>query len=359
MTHGYKKKMYKTVGVCGYVATGSSAFSDFLREFDDVQVLDFFEFLFAYVTDGLEDLEYHLNNYHKFSHSVVAIERFRKLMKINEYNRLYGKNFYKTTNAFIKNIIQFSWRGYSSLVDQFVCSKGEQFLKKYIFKLLKTLKNKKILGMYARFFTYNMELSIMPEDFEKEAHIFISHILDVMGRDRQRITVLDQPFEASNPVKSFKFFDNPKAIVVDRDPRDHYLFVKNFLRPRGIGYQVPCNNVDDYIKYFRLVHQSPFRAWDRDDVIHINFESFIYDYENTKKKIMDFVEITNHVHKGIYFKPTHSRNNTQLFKKYIGFESDIMKIEKELPEYIFHFDNFPNVKEEGSMFWGSQNRKGL
>ena len=48
------------IGSCGYGATGSSVLTDLLREYDDIQVYDNFEFVIAYRVDGLQDLEYHL-----------------------------------------------------------------------------------------------------------------------------------------------------------------------------------------------------------------------------------------------------------------------------------------------------------
>ena len=65
------------IGSCGYGATGSSVLTDLLREFDDVQVYDEFEFVLAYMVDGLEDLEYHLmKQYAKNCSGDYAIERF-------------------------------------------------------------------------------------------------------------------------------------------------------------------------------------------------------------------------------------------------------------------------------------------
>ena len=350
--------MNKTVGVCGYVSTGSSAFSDFLREFDDAKVLDSIEFTLTYATDGLEDLEYHVKNYHKINQSVVAIDRFRKFMKKPSHNRITENKVEKITNDFLNKIIQYSWNlmGYATIVDSYVLSREKNFAKKCISKLVKILRFNTLINMPGILFPYKMEVSIMPEEFDKASKVFISDILDAMGREQNRVTVLDQPFEACNPIRSFKFFDNPKVIISDRDPRDHYLFAKNFLRPRGFDF-IPCDNVDDYIKYFRFVRKSPPDSRDRNDVIFFNFEELVYDYENTAKKIANFAGVTQHAHKGKYFKPTHSRNNTQLFKKYSGFESDIKKIERELPEYIFRFENYPDIESEGGMFYGSQNRK--
>jgi hypothetical protein len=198
----------------------------------------------------------------------------------------------------------------------------------------------------------------MPEEFDEAAKIFIYDILDSMDKSfrNYEITVIDQAFIAYNPVKSFKFFENPVAIISDRDPRDHYLFAKCFLRPRGFCY-IPCDSVDEYIKYYRFMRRSHPDIRERKDVIFFNFEELVYNYENTAKKVIDFIGVKQHIHKGKYFKPTHSRNNTQLFRKYNGFESDIKKIERELPEYLFHFENYPDIEAEGGMFWGSQRKK--
>lgn len=347
--------MKKTVGVCGYSATGSSAFSDFLREFEETKVLDNIEFRLTHLPDGLEDLEYHLKNYHIIYTRIVAINRFRKFIKKFTFHHATEKEIYRAVNDFLKKIVNLSWNGSGYFIDMYVCS----LLYKYLYKLARKFrlyKNKNI----NKFFTYNMELSVMPENFDEASRIFVIDIINAINKNQDNeeklITVLDQPFYACNPVKSFKYFENPLAIIIDRDPRDHYLFAKNFLRPRGMRF-IPCDNVDDYIKYFRLMRQSSPDLRDRKDIIFFNFEELVYDFENTAKKIADFVGVTRHFHKGEYFKPTHSRNNTQLYKKYSGFESDIKKIERELPEYLFHFENYPDIDAEGGMFWGSQNRK--
>jgi hypothetical protein len=173
-----------------------------------------------------------------------------------------------------------------------------------------------------------------------------------------KVNVIDQPFEPSNPLPAFKYFDMPKAIIVDRDPRDVYLFGKNFLKKARGVVLYPVDDVESFISWYKAVRTSPDKLLhEREDCLFINFEELIYDYENAVKKVSEFCGIKEWGHKGEFFKPNWSRNNTQLFNKYKGFEKDIAKIEMELPEFIFHFHNYPDTISEGEMFFGSQSRR--
>jgi len=343
-----------TIGVCGNYSTGSSAFTDLLLEFEDAQVLDCIEFVFPYYPDGLETLDFHLNNYRKYMSSTVAISRFKKLIYWQSRKFTSKKNISTIINNYLNKIIQISWKGHG-YVDVLTRSSFEIFIKRVLFALAKALRFNKLSLLYPTLFPHYLDFSVMPEGFEKASEEFVSEILDVMGRKQDLVTILDQPFEGCNPVKSFKYFENPKAIIVDRDPRDIYLYIKKFLRPRGReGFQVPCGNVDEFIKYIRLVHKTPSDFKNRNDIMYINFEHLIYDYENTIEKVSDFTGVTKHVNKGKYFIPSRSRTNTQLFKIYSGINDDIKKIEIELSDYIFPFENYSDIKPEGKMFWGTQ-----
>ena len=69
------------IGTCGFGSTGSSAVSDYLREFDENSVLDKIEFDIMYCPDGLADLEYHIiNPFSITSGSICSIDRFRYLI---------------------------------------------------------------------------------------------------------------------------------------------------------------------------------------------------------------------------------------------------------------------------------------
>ena len=351
--------MQRVVSVSGYFSTGSSAVVDLLHEFEETQVFDKIEFTLLKDSDGLVDLEYHLNSYRAHMQSFVAIERFKNLMFSKHllyprYNKATGGKIKELTNDFLDKIIQVKWKGYARETEYF---KKDGRAKNFYKKVLRKLYRKKIYSdflanWYWRLFSQNMSMAKFPDDFIKHAKDYINNILKEMGRDPEKITVINQAFECRNPVSYFKYFDNPMAIIVDRDPRDQYLFAKNFLVYTSRGYKIPIDNVESFIKYYRISRKSPEGNSENNDVLKINFESLVYDYENSVRKVADFIGIEKHTGKGKVLVPSMSRNNTQLFKKYKGFEDDVARIEAELPEFLFPFEKYPDIEATGGMFMG-------
>jgi len=347
--------MIKTVGVCGYISTGSSAFVDLLHEFDETQVLDI-EVSFVRREHGLEDLEYFLKKRGSFSALTQFISFFTeyKFFGIQGREKIDKAALDKALDDFLNKIVSNS-QGHS--YRNYIKNKKNTILKNIGKKVRKYLPAAIYRNATKRF---RPNFEVMPEYFDAASRNFVFDVLKAFdincyNKDKN-VLVLNQPFNARDPITSFKYFENPMAIIVDRDPRDHYLFCKYFLHPRGL-FVFPSDNVNDYIKWFRNKRFSPSGLRDRKDIIFINFEELVYDSENAIKKVTDFVGITKHIRKGECFKSSHSRNNTKLFLKYTECESDIKKIERELPEYIFPFENFPDIEPEGGMFYGSQTRK--
>jgi len=187
--------MKKTVGVCGYVSTGSSAVVDLLEEFDDAQVVNG-EFRFAYYPDGLEDLQFNLKSLHS---SAVAIKRFRMFAK-----SVFPKNaeIDRITDDFLKKIVQNKWCGSSNFIDFYLNPIGV-----YIKKTFRKIRANKIFNEPT--FDYDIEFSVMPENFDEAAKIFISDILSAMGvnnnSNEEKVLVLNQSFLARDPVKISSF----------------------------------------------------------------------------------------------------------------------------------------------------------
>jgi len=105
-----------TIGTCGFCSTGSSAVSDYLKEFDENQVLDSIEFTIAYLPDGPCDLEYHLTQHIiRDDSSSIAIPRFRRYM--NKYKSCFVSNgkltsyeYDELVSAYLNKFIQISFK---------------------------------------------------------------------------------------------------------------------------------------------------------------------------------------------------------------------------------------------------------
>lgn len=341
------------IGSCGYGATGSSVLTALLKEYDNIQVFDDFEFTIPYRVDGLQDLEYHLmNRYAKNISGDYALKRFLYSSKcyltpfINK--PCNGKDFYKLAYEYVNNICQLKYRGCDSV----------DMLSGNIFRNIAAFTSKKIIMPQIiekitkkRSYIWpcrTMYYSIEPESFYEETRKYIKNLLALMGANFDKQICLDQPFEGNNPVQSFAFFEDPYAIVIDRDPRDLYLEYKYTTHRDGKWF--PHGSVDDFIIYYRKMRKN---RTDNERVLRLMFEDFLYKYDDTVEKIESFLNLGEHVNPKMYFKPQQSINNTQQIRRFSQEKENIMLIEKELKEYLFPFEDYPYVKFTGDGFYGA------
>ena len=275
------------IGSCGYGATGSSVLTDLLREYDDIQVYDNFEFVIAYRVDGLQDLEYHLmKQYAKNSTGDYAIKRFlyaAKCYMTPAINKpCSGKKFYEISENFINNILQVSYKGVDTadMLSGNIMKNILAFASKKVFmpKVIEKVTKKTSYIWPCRTMYYSVE----PENFYEEAKKYINNILEAMGVDLSRPVCLDQPFEGNAPQQSFPFFDDPYAVVIDRDPRDLYLAGK-YTKDPNFKF-TPKKNVDDFIIYYKNLRKN--QKNDNQRILRVNFEDLIYCYEDSIKKIV-------------------------------------------------------------------------
>ena len=345
------------IGTCGFCSTGSSAVSDYLKEFDENQIIDRIEFSLTYLPDGLEDLEYHLKkNINRDDNCCMAIPRFRRYMRFQEHlmtrlTHISKREAQAITNTFLDSIIQMRWvsarrSDYLLYPSWFYRKIGRGLLIQRLIPFLnKTLK--KSLTIWPNRL---LEVSINPDDFDEKSKSFVRSVLRVYGADFNKNIVLDQPFIGNDPCKSFKYYDDPIAIVVDRDPRDNYIFSREVLSKKRRF--MPCDDVEDFVKYYKLLrHNQPYQTPNK-RILRINFEDMVYDYDNATAKIREFCHLPDNPRPYTVFDPKLSVNNTQLILKYPKYKKDVEYIEHELPEYLFDFDRFPQPDNCGQMFMG-------
>ncbi|MCR5090214.1 MAG: hypothetical protein K6C08_11980 [Oscillospiraceae bacterium] len=332
------------IGICGYGFTGSGAVIDLMKEYDDVQVNDDFEFTLTYWPDSIEDLEYHLVlNPERFFSSDMALRRF--LSFVNKEN-ISPRGWYKTSTQnqfaqishdFVRSIIQLHWNG-RWMIDPMMTN---EFVRTIKYRLIGRFasKNKRINTLLDR----PMYFSIEPENFYEASRKYINDILLAMGNTFEKKIVLNQPFAANNPETSMKYYDNAKAIIVDRDPRDIYVLMKKFADVKW----APMDDVDSFIKYFRQLrlHRSQSQ-----DVLYLQFEELIYQYDRTVRLIEKFCELNGHTKLKQSLDPQRSIANTQLFNKNREYDKEIEIIERELHDYLFDFSPYENINTEGTVF---------
>lgn len=341
------------IGACGYGGTGSSAVKDFLKEFENVQTLDRAEAMFAYKVDGLQDLEYHLIK--QFSRSISSNAAIRRFIDASKYastpklKKIYlnSKQFKKDTIKFIDKITQVEFYG----IENYDYETKHCFLNfiKLIFKKIIVKNYEKIFDKnFKKWPMKKMYFSIKPENFYEAAKEYTNDILKNSGADFSKAIVLDQPFEGNNPTNSFPFFEEPYAIVVDRDPRDYYL-ASSYQWPDG--QYLPRRNVEDFVKYYRTIRENIDYSKDTNKVLRINLEDLIFNYDYTKDKICNFLNFDkkNHKDQFKYFDPNRSIKGTQLYKKIKGHDDEIKYIEENLKEYLFDFDKYEMSKNNDSI----------
>lgn len=341
------------VGICGYGYTGSGAVIDLLKEYDECSIIDDFEFCFTYIPYGLEDLRYHLVDHpQRYNSSEAAIKDFERW--VNAQNTVHNAinvgtqyQFVQLSENFITALNPVEWRGYSS----FDYVHYGWIKKKILFRIMNRL-NKTINKFFhcdvIWFPNDRMRIAYLDKDaYMKEARKYISNLILSTGVENKPIIVLNQPFEANTPEQSFEYYDNPKAIVVDKDPRDLYLLIKKTIMTEGKF--IPCNSVNTFIEYYKTLRRMIGSDKEK-DVLRIRFEDLIYEYESSIEYIEKFVGLKSHITPRKFFDPNRSINNTQLFKRYPEYANDIKTIERELPEFLYPFDKYKEVEFNGESF---------
>lgn len=339
------------IGACGYAATGSGAVFDFLKEFEELQVGNDAEFKYTYKIDGLQDLQFHLcEKYSKTSSGDAAILRFKK-----------AANFFKTPLV-MKPI---PWREYKTITDKYINSlvQGEFVgIENYDYencsyvKSVLTLGVKKIVAKYYEKILghpYNywpfrkLYICVEPENFEEKSRQYIRDIIKAMGFDLSKPIVLNQPFEGNCPENSFPYFDDPKAIIIDRDVRDVYAAHQKVYY--GEGRHMPRKNVKAFVEQYYQVraHQPKINT---EQKMYVQFEEFILNYDNVSKQIIEFLGLKEHSYPRKYFNPARSINNIQIYKRYPDLKKDIKYIETHLPQYCFNFSKYGKIEHNGKSF---------
>lgn len=331
----------RVVDIVGYSFSGKSAVYDLLSSFSNTTGHGVeFEFDLLRSRGGILDLEDSLVRNWGLVRSSVSIRDFRRLTyflggngrlldRIFRGGPQYGvkfANFDALSSDYVSELTIDCWEAYWPFLD-FSEAPLVLLLNKYASKFY-SRKNK-------------VYLSRLDEDaFLKLTSKFLDRLV-VAGLDTDsNVLLLNNCCDPSNPDSSLRLFSNAVSVVVDRDPRDIYLSTLNANNPE-VGRAAIGSGIDTFISRFKVLRSSS--AVDSPLVLRMSFEDLVLDYDNSKRRIVEHVgadlvgvEEPNRAS----FDPSKSASNVGQWKKndvYNKYRGEIIKIEKELANYLTHY----------------------
>lgn len=337
----------KHIVVTGFSGTGSSAVIDMLKEFDGCDGIfgkKDYEDYFLTAPDALFDLEWKLLYNNDPHRSDEAIERFLKVMtKFYEndfnwfggYKKNIGTDFIDNVHEFINSIASTSDKTW-----YYHYNKRTFSLIRFLYRFFRyKIKDPslKLDGIHVKIDKEPIYISYPSEaEFFEKSKKYFNQYLNMIGSNS--VTIHDHLIWPMHVKEIDKYFDDTfRFIIVHRDARDVFLTNKYLYIQKGAfgTYPTEANEFNDYWK--RLLNMGEVQ--EHKNVLHINFEDLIYQYENMADKIASFCQLDKNSwsNKGKYFKPEKSMKNTQLSLMNEVCKEEGQIIERALPELIYHF----------------------
>ena len=326
----------KKIACVGYHATGAGVIDDLFREFDNVSQGQYeVECRVLQDPDGISDLEYNLvENPHRLN-SGYAVKRFLKYVKRTNrtYKKLFGSEWVSRSKEYAAKITKIHYVGYWH---------GDIWLLHPIFRYYhlfrrglskvapRRWKKPSYYNYFPRLKTYHACMN--EEDFLNCTRDYMDHLCEAMNPEGKEYVMLDQLYAPGNLARYIRYMRDTKIIVVDRDPRDVFIFQKL------IGEHTLPPEVEDFCVVYR---DTRARITDVPEEIclYITFEDLIYHYEESVEKVLDFTGIAqkHHVRKRMRFDPNISIKNTRLWEKHPEYAEDVKIIEERLPDFLYRY----------------------
>lgn len=328
----------KKISCVGYHATGSGAVDDFLREFDNIKAAEYgVECRFLQDPDGISDLEHQLvENYHRLN-SGFALKRFLMFAKSEErtYRHIFGKYWMTWAQSYVDALCSFQYTGYWHGDIRLVPP-----LQLFVYKarkavnlaLPKPLKKNKYYSYFPKIKTFCVDID--EEEFLRITRLKCEELCEILNRENKEYVVLDQAVSPQNVNRYLRYISDLQVIIVERDPRDVYIndIVRNgdFVLPK---------DVKKFCTVYRLSRKKLSEEEDAQRVLRINFEDMIYRYDDTTRRIREFLGLSreNHKYPQRYFKPEVSAENTRQWERYPHLRGQIEEIEHMLPDMLYRF----------------------
>lgn len=335
---------HKIITCASFGNTGSGVVTDYLLEFDNILNPGDYEFRFLHDYDGVSTLEHSLiHNFHRMN-SDIAIQNFKRYIEFQSgdftskrYEKYFNGKFKEESYRYIENLIDVKWKGYWEQY-QIISPKYVTFFK---YKLLpRVLRFFDFKSSYiAKYVPKSRMYFAAPSEAEflKYTNDYLSNLCNAIDQNNEYSQIFfDQFVPPLNLQTYLRYYPNMKIVVVDRDPRDHYI---DNLTKWHEGW-IPTD-LDSYIQYYKKLRINLINEQSDDRVLRLNFEDAIYNYDSFSKQLNDFLELNeiNHIRKMEFFNPEKSKNNTQLWVNNDKFREVANVLEFMLPEYCYKFND--------------------
>jgi hypothetical protein len=336
-------KFYNAILVSGALNSGMSAVTDLLKECDSFFNLDpqdesrddgkgALKFYLIQHPDGILNLESILVDNWTDINPDYAIRRFRKLVEVlgrphsrffklgGDFNNKLGSQFVKLSNEYIDNLIDFTHQGHNIF---------RRMEMNWANNLFQKIKNR--VGISKGYENLTTHISCPGNSFIQITRNYFndlfSHIAE--GKNINNIVLLVPGAIAFHPQRCMNYFNSAKCILVDRDPRDMYLSaLESTYLPR---------EVDHFIKWYKLVRvQSQKHEKLEKNVLRIQYEDMVINYEHSISRIFSFLSIDQSCHSAPrkYFDPEISIKRIGKWKA-CDRKNEIEKISRHLQEYLY------------------------
>lgn len=318
--------MVKTITWIGYGNSGGGALRDILCEFDNTcrfpgefrlikeynGLLDLYEIITQ--SNDPERVELALKNYKWLSRNYA-----RSVRRISKgglgYDPITDNHFTQLTADYLERITLFSYNKNWHYTD-FTKTSIEVFVRKVLSQFGITVD---ILTDKAAF------SSLDADDFITYTREYIDEILTYFlknqGRSEDTIVLISKalmPSSFKNIKTGIKFLKDTKVILIDREPIDIFLELYRSRRKRYLDLSGDMEKTAiSFVAFYQSQRKQYKSLKDADNILVLNFENLVYEYETTLKKICDFcdLEYSQHINKMQYFDPGVSLKNVSLWKE--------------------------------------------
>jgi len=352
----------KIITCASFGATGSSALSDLVSEYSNVHRMSDAEIRFLHDPDGISDLEFQLVECHNRHNAGRAIKRFWRQCQFNggnrihrRYERMFDGKYLELSRQYVDKLIDFTCKGWW---DYDLLDKGDKrdlyvYRKKLEDRVLKVIPftHKRVLDKEEMYFSHPS-----PELFIDSTKEYVHALLEIANNDGKEYIQVDQIVPSQNIDRYLRYFSDPiEVFVVDRDPRDIYVMEKVYYPIYYGSYN--NDSVEDFCRKFLYYRKSGDPNKSMSSHIHrLQFEDFIFNYEEVVDKVEKATGLLseNHISQFKFLNPKRSVNNLHVWIEQPQLSKDIEYIEKQLPEYLYPFDQYEGkeilgIKDENTV----------